>query len=146
MLLDGDNVRTGLNANLGFSDEDRRENIRRVAEVAKLFVECGIVTLASFITPSRSMRSLARETIGEDFMEIFVDCPFEVCAERDVKGLYAKAAAGKVANFTGKDSGFEPPAPEDDALTLHTAEETPADSLERLYRHVIGTIRPTESH
>ncbi|MCH2332665.1 MAG: adenylyl-sulfate kinase, partial [Roseibacillus sp.] len=94
-LLDGDNIRSGLNKNLGFSDEDRKENIRRIAEVAKLFAHCGIVTMTSFITPTRSLRSLAREIIGqEDFHEVFVPCSYATCEERDVKGLYAKARAG----------------------------------------------------
>lgn len=130
-VLDGDNVRTGLNANLGFSDEDRRENIRRVSEVAKLFCRSGVVTLASFITPREELRALARATVGEeDFLGVYVKCAFETCAQRDVKGLYAKAAAGGVAQFTGKDSAFEEPAQED--LILDTDVESEAESLARL--------------
>ena len=109
-VLDGDNVRTGLNSNLGFSDEDRLENIRRVAEVAKLFADCGVVTLASFITPNNELRNLAREVIGdEDLLEVYIKASYEACAERDPKGLYAKVKAGEVKQFTGKDSSFEEP-------------------------------------
>ena len=136
-LLDGDNVRTGLNSNLGFSDDDRRENIRRIAEVAKLFLQSGVVTLASFITPRRELRRAARELIGAgDFIDVFVDCPFAVCAERDVKGLYAKAKAGDVPQFTGQDSIFEPPEDGETSLVIHSGDEGPEESLERLYRHV----------
>lgn len=109
-VLDGDNVRTGLNRNLGFSDEDRLENIRRVAEVAKLFADCGVVVIASFITPNNELRGLARGIIGDDdLLEVYVRASYETCAERDPKGLYAKVKAGEVKQFTGKDSGFEEP-------------------------------------
>lgn len=109
-VLDGDNVRTGLNRNLGFSDEDRLENIRRVAEVAKLFAECGVVVIASFITPNNTLRGLAREVIGDDdLLEVYVKASYETCAARDPKGLYAKVKAGEVKQFTGKDSSFEEP-------------------------------------
>jgi adenylylsulfate kinase len=109
-VLDGDNVRTGLNRNLGFSDEDRLENIRRVAEVAKLFADCGIVVIASFITPNNELRRLARGIIGDDdLLEVYVRASYETCAERDPKGLYAKVKAGEVKQFTGRDSGFEEP-------------------------------------
>ena len=131
-VLDGDNVRTGLNRGLGFSDEDRLENIRRVSEVAKLFCHAGIVTLCSFITPTRKLRELARETVGAaDFTEIYVKCSFERCAERDVKGLYAKANSGGVKNFTGKDSGFEEPDGEAN-ITIDTENESEDQSLSRL--------------
>lgn len=133
-LLDGDNVRTGLNRGLGFSEADRAENLRRVAEVAKLFVQAGVVTLCSFITPLRAHRALAREIIGsEDFLEIYVAASFEACAQRDPKGLYAKAAAGGVGQFTGRDSTFEPPLPDMATLEIATESETPAASLDRLY-------------
>lgn len=109
-VLDGDNVRTGLNRNLGFSDEDRLENIRRVAEVAKLFADCGVVVIASFITPNNELRRLARGIIGDDdLLEVYVRASYETCAERDPKGLYAKVKAGEVKQFTGRDSGFEEP-------------------------------------
>ncbi|MGF1531235.1 MAG: adenylyl-sulfate kinase [Puniceicoccaceae bacterium] len=130
-ILDGDNIRSGLNRNLGFSDEDRAENIRRIAEVAKLFLNAGVLTLASFITPTRELRDLARRIVGEeDFLEVYVRASFETCAQRDVKGLYAKAASGKVANFTGKDSGFE--EPENPDLLLDTESHPIEDCLESL--------------
>ena len=133
-ILDGDNIRSGLNNNLGFSDEDRAENIRRIAEVAKLFRDTGIVTLASFITPTNALRKSAREIVGDQFTEIYVRCPFETCAERDVKGLYAKAKAGGIQNFTGKDSTFEEPDHAD--LVIDTATQSEPESLETLYAHV----------
>ena len=107
--LDGDNLRTGLNANLGFSDDDRLENIRRTAEVAKIFASNGAIVLCSLITPRGLHRDLARGILGEDFAEIYVKASYQACEARDVKGLYAKAAKGEVANFTGRDSGFEEP-------------------------------------
>ena len=133
-ILDGDNIRSGLNNNLGFSDEDRTENIRRIAEVAKLFRNAGIVTLASFITPTNSLRQSAREIIGENFMDVYVHCTFETCAERDVKGLYAKAKSGGVKNFTGKDSAFEEPDSAD--LIIDTESQSESESLEILYNAV----------
>jgi adenylylsulfate kinase len=107
--LDGDNLRTGLNANLGFSDDDRLENIRRTAEVAKILSSNGAIVLCSLITPRGIHRDLARGILGEDFAEIYVKASYQACEARDVKGLYAKAAKGEVANFTGRDSGFEEP-------------------------------------
>jgi adenylylsulfate kinase len=109
VILDGDNIRSGLNANLGFSDDDRLENIRRMAEVAKLFANQGIITFVSAITPRGALRDVARGILGEDFFEVYVKASFEACAQRDVKGLYAKAARGEIAHFTGKDSSFEEP-------------------------------------
>ncbi|WP_219726493.1 adenylyl-sulfate kinase [Stutzerimonas stutzeri] len=136
MLLDGDNVRHGLNRDLGFSDEDRVENIRRIGEVSKLMVEAGLITLVSFISPFRSERRMARELLDEgEFFEIFVDAPLEVCEARDPKGLYKKARAGELPNFTGIGSRYEPPqAPE---LRL------PADRLgaEALAERVIELLR-----
>jgi adenylylsulfate kinase len=108
--LDGDNIRTGINKNLGFSEKDRMENIRRISEVAKLFKDCGIITLCCFVSPTRAMREMARMIIGgNDFLEIFVNVPLEVCEERDVKGLYAKARAGEIEDFTGISAPFEEP-------------------------------------
>lgn len=138
-LLDGDNVRTGLNRNLGFSDEDRAENIRRIAEVSKLFVHAGLVVINSFITPLRANRQAAREILGEDLLEVYVHCSFDTCAKRDVKGLYAKARQGGVASFTGRDSTFE--EPEECDLILNTEQETPEETLERLYRFVTPRLR-----
>jgi adenylylsulfate kinase len=109
VILDGDNMRAGLNANLGFSDDDRLENIRRIAEVAKLFAAQGIITLVSAITPRGELRDVARGILGDDFFEVYVRASYEACAARDVKGLYAKAAKGEIEHFTGKDSSFEEP-------------------------------------
>ena len=136
--LDGDNIRTGLNSNLGFTDDDRRENIRRIAEVAKLYASAGVVTIASFICPRIELRALARGIVGAaDFLEVYVECSFETCEQRDVKGLYAKAKRGGVKQFTGKDSAFEPPEPRDIAdLILNTDEQEEIASLEQLYRTV----------
>ncbi|MGB0371570.1 MAG: adenylyl-sulfate kinase [Opitutales bacterium] len=130
-ILDGDNIRSGLNGDLGFSDEDRLENIRRISEVAKLFLNAGCITLTSFITPKAELREMARKIVGpEDFVEVYVHASFETCADRDVKGLYAKAKAGGVKHFTGKDSSFE--VPEKPDLLLDTEKydlETCVDQL-----------------
>jgi bifunctional enzyme CysN/CysC len=118
-LLDGDNVRHGLNKDLGFTDADRVENIRRVGEAAKLFVDAGLIVLVSFISPFRSERRMARDLVGKDeFVEVFVDTPIDVCMQRDPKGLYEKAKAGAIKNFTGIDSPYE--APEQAELTVKT--------------------------
>ncbi|MEI6673867.1 MAG: adenylyl-sulfate kinase [Verrucomicrobiota bacterium] len=118
VILDGDNLRTGLNSNLGFSDEDRLENIRRIAEMAKVFVAQGIITFVSAITPRGELRDLARGLLGPDLFEVYVEATYETCEKRDVKGLYAKAARGEIARFTGKDGSFEPP--HDPALVLNS--------------------------
>lgn len=119
-ILDGDNIRSGINKNLGFSDEDRRENIRRIAEVGKLFVDTGIVTLAAFISPTDESRSMASEIIGEeDFKEVYVSTPLEVCEQRDVKGLYARARKGEIKDFTGVSAPFEEPS--SPALSIDTS-------------------------
>jgi bifunctional enzyme CysN/CysC len=124
-MLDGDNVRHGLNRDLGFTDADRVENIRRVAEAAKLFVEAGTIVLVSFISPFRSERRMARELVEQgEFVEIFVDTPIEICMQRDPKGLYQKAKAGAIKNFTGIDSPYE--APEQPELTIKTEAAEPA--------------------
>ncbi|HEX3809398.1 MAG TPA: sulfate adenylyltransferase subunit CysN [Rhizomicrobium sp.] len=130
-LLDGDNVRHGLNRDLGFTDADRVENIRRVAETAKLFLDSGLIVLVSFISPFRSERRMARELVGAgEFIEIFVDTPIEVCMQRDPKGLYEKARAGEIKNFTGIDSPYE--APELAELTLQTVGAKPEELAERV--------------
>ena len=140
-LLDGDNVRTGLNRDLGFTDADRAENIRRIAEVAKLFVQAGVVVICAFITPQRVHRELARTIIGSgDFNEIYVAASFDTCAKRDPKGLYAKARAGGVQQFTGRDSSFEPPVAGDNALLIDTEVETVDASLDRLHAAVASRI------
>lgn len=141
-LLDGDNVRTGLNRDLGFSDGDRAENIRRIAEVAKLFAQAGVVVICAFITPLRAHRAIARAILGsEDFVEVFVSAPFATCAERDPKGLYAKARAGGVAQFTGRDSSFEAPEPGEASLVLETDQAPMASSLDQLHAHVVQRIQ-----
>jgi bifunctional enzyme CysN/CysC len=135
-LLDGDNVRHGLNRDLGFTDEDRVENIRRVAEVAKLMVDAGLIVLVSFISPFREERRMARELfVPGEFHEVFVDTPLAVCEARDVKGLYAKARAGGIKNFTGIDSPYE--APEAAEIHLHAAEESPEQLAERVIQAVL---------
>ncbi|ATC62635.1 adenylyl-sulfate kinase [Nibricoccus aquaticus] len=141
-LLDGDNVRSGLNRGLGFSDADRVENIRRVAEVAKLFAHAGVVPICSFITPLKALRESAREIIGaEDFFDVYVKASFETCARRDPKGLYAKAGAGGVKQFTGKDSAFEEPAAGEVSLVIDTEAESPEASLDHLH----AAVRPNIS-
>jgi len=132
-ILDGDNIRSGINSNLGFSEEDRRENIRRIAEVGKLFVDTGIITLAAFISPTAGLREMAADIIGHaDFKEIYVSTPLATCEERDVKGLYARARRGEVKNFTGVSAPFE--APGSPALTLDTSRLSLGESVERLLR------------
>jgi len=133
-ILDGDNLRSGLNKNLGFSDEDRSENVRRVAEVAKIFATQGIITFVSVITPKRALRQIARETLGEDFNEVYIKASFEACAERDPKGLYAKVAKGEIKQFTGKDSGFE--EPEDCELILDTEAKSPEENANILCEYI----------
>ena len=129
--LDGDNVRGGLNNNLGFSREDREENLRRISEVSKLFVDSGTVVIASFISPLESDRKFVREIIGEkDFFEVYVNTPVEVCEGRDVKGLYKKARAGKNRNFTGIDAPYEAPSkPDIEIRTEDTDPETAANNI-----------------
>lgn len=130
-LLDGDNVRHGLNKDLGFTDADRVENIRRIGEVAKLFVDAGLFVMTAFISPFRSDRDMVRKLVPEgEFLEIYVDTPLEVCEARDPKGLYKKARAGQIKNFTGLDSPYE--APTQPELVLKTAEESLEQSVERV--------------
>lgn len=130
-ILDGDNIRSGINNNLGFSAEDRVENIRRIAEIGKLFVDTGIITIAAFISPSNELRQLAARIIGEeDFLEIYVCTPLEECEKRDVKGLYAKARRGEIKNFTGISAPFE--APEHPVLSLDTSKVTLEESVNTL--------------
>jgi len=134
-VLDGDNVRSGLNRNLGFSDADRHENIRRVAEVAKLFADAGVITIASFITPREDLRNLVREIVGDsDLLEVYVKASFETCARRDPKGLYAKVHAGEVKQFTGKDSAFDEPSHAN--LIIDTEEYSKEESLALLLEAV----------
>jgi bifunctional enzyme CysN/CysC len=132
-LLDGDNVRHGLNRDLGFTEADRVENIRRVAEVSKLMVDAGLIVLVSFISPFKSDRAFARSLFkAGDFVEVFVDASLEVCEQRDPKGLYAKARAGNLKNFTGIDSPYEPP--ESPEIWVKTDRTPAADAAEMLAR------------
>lgn len=139
-ILDGDNIRSGINNNLGFTAEDRMENIRRIAEISKLFVDTGIVTIAAFISPDEAMRELACDIIGrEDFIEIYVNTPLEVCEERDVKGLYAKARKGDIKNFTGISAPFEAPAHPD--LCLDTSVLSQKECVDRLLDLILKRIK-----
>lgn len=142
-VLDGDNIRAGINNNLGFTTEDRTENIRRIAEVSKLFVHCGVITINCFVSPTREMRNMAAELIGkEDFVEVFVNTPIEVCEQRDVKGLYAKARMGEIKNFTGIDAPFE--VPESPALDLKTENSTVEESVNKLFDFILPRIKYSE--
>lgn len=130
-ILDGDNIRSGINANLGFSADDRKENIRRIAEVAKLFVDTGIITIAAFISPTEELRQMAADIIGpDDFKEIYISTPIEECERRDVKGLYAKARRGEVKHFTGISAPFE--APTNPVLSLDTSKLSLEESVQKL--------------
>ncbi len=140
-VLDGDNMRTGLNSDLSFSPEDRVENIRRIAEVARLYVHSGIITLCAFISPTRQMRQMARRIIGEDdFIEVFVDAPLEVCEQRDVKGLYAKARQGQIKGFTGIDAPYEKPL--QPHVHLRTQNCSVAQNVEELLQFLLPRIYP----
>ncbi len=121
-LLDGDNIRLGINSDLGFSLEDRNENIRRISEIGKLFVDAGLITIACFISPLKVNREMARKTLGEDFIEVFVDCPIEECEKRDPKDLYKKARQGVIKEFTGITSPYE--KPENPEIIVNTKDET----------------------
>lgn len=134
-LLDGDNVRMGLNKDLGFSLEDRTENIRRIGEVSKLFVDAGVVVLSAFVSPLREDRDFVRSLFPKgEFVEVFVECPIEVCEQRDVKGLYAKARQGEIKDFTGISSPFE--APLKPEVVIHTATESLSTSVEKLVKYL----------
>ncbi len=139
MLLDGDNLRTGINNNLGFSEEDRLENIRRAAETAKLFVQSGVVTICSFISPTEKIRQMAKSIIGDDCMEVYINAPLEVCEQRDVKGLYKKARNGEIKNFTGIDSPFE--EPKTPALEIHTDQKSLEECLGELVDFALKQIK-----
>jgi adenylylsulfate kinase len=135
-ILDGDNIRAGINSNLGFSAEDRRENIRRIAEIGKLFVQTGIVTLACFVSPTNELRRLARDIIGKaDFKEVFISTPIEVCEQRDVKGLYARARRGEVKDFTGVSAPFEVPV--NPVLSLDTSKLSLKDCVNKVVEIIL---------
>lgn len=139
-ILDGDNVRSGINKNLQFTDKDRVENIRRIAEVSKLFMNCGIILICAFISPTNEMRHMAREIIGEDdFLEVFIDTPIEVCEQRDPKGLYKKARAGEIKNFTGVSAPFE--APEHPFLRVDNTNPEMDKTVKQMLLKILPEIR-----
>jgi adenylylsulfate kinase len=141
-ILDGDNIRSGINNNLSFTEADRLENIRRIAEVSKLLINSGVITLNSFISPTEEIRQMAKDIIGEEnFIEVFVNTPIEVCEERDIKGLYKKAREGKIKNFTGIDSPFD--APEHPDVELHTENHTIEESVQACLEAVLPRITRT---
>lgn len=138
-ILDGDNIRSGINNNLGFSPADRIENIRRIAEVGKLFVDTGVITIAAFISPNNELRDMASSIIGkENFMEVYISTPLEECERRDVKGLYAKARKGEIKEFTGISAPFE--APGNPALSLDTSILSVEQSINRLLELIIPKV------
>lgn len=139
-LLDGDNIRTGINNNLGFTLEDRNENIRRISEVSKLFLNAGVICLNSFVSPTIEIRNAAKQIIGaEDFIEVFVNTPIEICEQRDVKGLYKKARAGEIKGFTGIDSPYEAPTSPD--VEIKTENQSIEESVDQIYKAIIGQIQ-----
>ena len=138
-ILDGDNIRCGINNNLGFSPADRVENIRRIAEVGKLFVDTGIITIAAFISPNNDLREMAAKIIGKDnFVEVYISTPIEVCEQRDVKGLYAKARRGEIKDFTGVSAPFE--APQSPDLELDTSSLSLEESVNSLLSYILPKI------
>lgn len=138
--LDGDNIRSGLNKDLSFSEKDRTENIRRIAEIARLFVDAGILTIAAFITPQRSDQREVLKIVGrENLVEVFVNTPLEVCEKRDVKGLYHKARQGEIKNFTGISSPFE--IPEEPDIEVRTEYETVEESVERIWQKIKNKLQ-----
>jgi adenylylsulfate kinase len=139
-VLDGDNIRTGINNNLGFSDTDRFENIRRIAEISKLFVNCGVITINCFISPTEDIREMARQIIGkDDFIEVYVNAPLKTCEERDVKGLYSRARRGEIKEFTGITSPFE--TPENIDIEIRTDLQSVEDSVEQLLQVILPRIQ-----
>ena len=139
-ILDGDNVRAGINNNLGFSAEDRIENIRRIAEIGKLFVQTGVVTLACFVSPTNDIRQMARDIVGkEDFLEVYISTPIEECERRDVKGLYARARKGEVKNFTGISAPFEAPVSPD--IAIDTSKIPLEESVKTLTELIIKRVK-----
>ena len=142
-ILDGDNIRTGINSNLGFSEEDRRENIRRIAEIGKLFVDTGIVTIACFVSPTNELRQMARNIIGSsDFREVYISTPLAECERRDVKGLYARARRGEVKDFTGISAPFE--VPEHPDLSLDTSRMTLEEEVTAVVELISKRLRPEQ--
>ena len=139
-VLDGDNIRSGINNNLGFSEEDRTENIRRISEVSKLFVNCGIITINCFVSPTEEIREIAKNLIGDkDMIEVFINTPLEICEQRDVKGLYKKARAGEIKDFTGIDAPFEAPTNPD--LEVLTENQKVEESAKEVFEFILPKIR-----
>ncbi|WMX15002.1 MULTISPECIES: adenylyl-sulfate kinase [unclassified Aureispira] len=138
-VLDGDNIRSGINNNLSFSPEDRMENIRRISEIAKLYLHSGVVTINSFISPTIAIRQMAKEIIGvDDFVEVFINTPLEVCESRDVKGLYKKARKGEIKGFTGIDAPYEAPINPDIEVKTHNM--TIDESVDVIYNYLLDII------
>lgn len=138
-ILDGDNIRSGINNNLSFSEADRFENIRRIAEISKLFVQGGVICINSFISPTDKIREMAKRIIGkDDYIEIYVNAPLEVCEDRDVKGLYSKARRGEIKDFTGIDSPFEEPLYPD--VEVNTDIQTAKESVQQILDHILPLI------
>jgi len=139
-LLDGDNIRAGINKDLSFTDEGRIENIRRIGEVSKLLLDAGIIVLSAFISPFQADRDQVKQIVGpENYIEVFVDTPLEICEQRDVKGLYKKARAGEVKNFTGIDSPYETPNKPD--LTIPTAQLSIDQSIDQLMKTILPKVK-----
>ena len=138
-ILDGDNIRSGINCNLGFSPDDRIENIRRISEISKLFINCGIICINSFISPTRKIRHMAMDIIGkEDFIEVFLNAPLSVCEKRDVKGLYKKARAGEIKDFTGIDSPYEDP--QEPQIEIKTDKYTIEESVKICMEYILTRV------
>ena len=138
-VLDGDNIRTGINNNLGFSDEERIENIRRIAEVSKLFIDCGIITICSFISPTNEIRQMAKNIIGgNDFIEVYLSTPIEVCEQRDTKGLYKRARTGEIAEFTGVSAPFD--IPENPDIEIDTNGRSVRECVDEIFEGIIERI------
>jgi len=143
-VLDGDNIRSGINNNLSFSSEDRAENIRRIAEIAKLYLHSGIITINSFISPTKAIRAKAEAIVGSaDFIEIFINTPLEICEARDVKGLYKKARKGEIKGFTGIDAPYE--APENPALNVETANKSIEASVQEIFEYIFPLLTYSEN-
>ena len=138
-VLDGDNIRSGINKDLGFTDEDRVENIRRISEVSKLFVNCGLITINCFVSPTLKIRKQAKAILKENFVEVFINTPLEICEKRDVKGLYKKARKGEVKDFTGVSAPFE--APECPDIEIKTALQSVEDSVNELLAKIVPIIK-----
>jgi len=139
-ILDGDNIRAGINNNLSFSEGDRTENVRRIAEVSKLFLNCGIITINCFVSPTTKMRQIAKKIIGkENYYEIFINADLETCEKRDVKGLYKKARNGEIKNFTGIDSEYE--KPNNPSLEINTSQLSIEESIEIILKNVLPQLK-----